>query len=498
MFFFYRSEVLNDPHAYTNFMESEAAIANNQVRTPRRLYHYTSPREEHRTLPQNSSNSISNYTIADDTSSSGEGHNSNDDSNDNNDNSNSNSNSNSNNNSSSDNSNNNNNNNINNNSIGNNIHSDLNGRNITGLLRSVDESNDFFSPPTPSVRYRPSPVSDAGLRILGAHQYPSRFINRTAIKILDAPELEDDFYLNLVDWGPNDCLAVGLGNCVYLWDANTSRVMKLCEFPTERISSVCWAQQGKHLAIGTNGANMQLWDVKASKRLRTWQNHKGRVSSLAWNMNILTSGSKDHHIFHHDIRSPMPYFRDMNVHHQEVCGLKWSLDGSMLASGGNDNKLMIWSSHENLVMHKFSEHTAAVKAIAWCPYDRSLLVSGGGTADKSIKFWNAQRGALLDSFDTGSQVCNVVWSKRSKEIVSTHGYANQHANASNQVVVWNAKTMNRVATLTGHTSRVLFMSMDSNGSTVVTGAGDETLRFWDVFGSVDPQRKGVDRAVILR
>ncbi len=30
-------------------------------------------------------------------------------------------------------------------------------------------------------------------------------------------------------------------------------------------------------------------------------------------------------------------------HKQEVCGLKWSFDDMQLASGGNDNKLMIWS-----------------------------------------------------------------------------------------------------------------------------------------------------------
>ena len=29
---------------------------------------------------------------------------------------------------------------------------------------------------------------------------------------------------------------------------------------------------------------------------------------------------------------------------QEVCGLKWSSDWGMLASGGNDNRVNVWSS----------------------------------------------------------------------------------------------------------------------------------------------------------
>lgn len=42
--------------------------------------------------------------------------------------------------------------------------------------------------------------------------------------MLDAPELQDDFYLNLVDWSSQNVLAVGLGSCVYLWSACTSQV----------------------------------------------------------------------------------------------------------------------------------------------------------------------------------------------------------------------------------------------------------------------------------
>lgn len=43
-------------------------------------------------------------------------------------------------------------------------------------------------------------------------------------QVLDAPQLQDDFYLNLVDWSSLNVLAVGLGACVYLWSACTSKV----------------------------------------------------------------------------------------------------------------------------------------------------------------------------------------------------------------------------------------------------------------------------------
>lgn len=45
--------------------------------------------------------------------------------------------------------------------------------------------------------------------------------------------------------------------------------------------------------------------------------------------------------------------------------------------------------------HHFTEHKAAVKALAWCPWQRHLLASGGGSRDQSIKFWNTDAGQLV-------------------------------------------------------------------------------------------------------
>lgn len=41
--------------------------------------------------------------------------------------------------------------------------------------------------------------------------------------------------------------------------------------------------------------------------------------------------------------------------------------------------------------------------------------------------------------------------------------------------------MLQLARLTGHTFRVLYLAVSPDGESIVTGAGDETLRFWNVF-----------------
>lgn len=338
-------------------------------------------------------------------------------------------------------------------------------------------------------RYSLSPVGRTTQRALLSPRKSVRQISRTPFKVLDAPELADDFYLNLVSWSSSNVLGVGLNSCVYLWSAQTSRVTKLCDLTAnavegeecpDTITGLEWTNRGSTIAIGTNRGSVEIWDAEYCKRIRTMSGHTARVGSLAWNNHVLSSGSRDRTILHRDTRAPDQYIRKLAGHHkQEVCGLKWNTDTDQLASGGNDNKLFVWGGTDMRPTWRFGEHRAAVKAIAWSPHQRGVLASGGGTADKKIRFWNSLTGGLVSEWDTGSQVCNLMWSRNSNEIVSTHGYS--AGPVQNQIHVWRYPSMTQVATLTGHTYRVLYLAMSPDGQTIVTGAGDETLRFWNAF-----------------
>ena len=319
---------------------------------------------------------------------------------------------------------------------------------------------------------------------------PSRHISSSPVRILDAPDILDDYYLNLLSWSSENVLAVALSQTVYLWDAaagSIKELMSLDQSPDDYVSSVSWIQQGgTHLAIGTASNAVQLWDVQAGKQVRSMNGHSERVGSLSWNSHILTSGSKDTTIIDHDVRVQQHVINKYAHHSQEVCGLTWSPDGSYLSSGSNDNSLCVWESGISArPRHVLTDHQAAVKALSWSPHERNLLASGGGTADRCIKFWNAASGSLLNSVDTGSQVCALQWSPIEKEILSSHGYA------ENQLCLWKYPTMVRTKELKGHTARVLHMATSPDGSMVVSGAADETLRFWNVFGSSESTKRKI-------
>ena len=88
---------------------------------------------------------------------------------------------------------------------------------------------------------------------------------QTSERTLDAPDLVDNYYINLLDWGSCNVLAIALGNTVYLWDAYNGSTSELVTVDNEDgpITSV-----GQHIAIGLNNSEVQLWDsVKIVKGL---------------------------------------------------------------------------------------------------------------------------------------------------------------------------------------------------------------------------------------
>jgi cell division cycle protein 20 (cofactor of APC complex) len=325
-----------------------------------------------------------------------------------------------------------------------------------------------------------------------------RRVKSSPLRVLEAPGLVDDYYLNLISWSAKNIVAIALSTSVWLFNYSFQEAQQLLELPgaeesMERgayVTSVSWSKipgQEHFLAVGTSNNTVQIWDTEKLCPIRVLEGHNGRICSMAWNSRLLSSGSGDAMIHNHDIRANQHVTAKLKGHSLQVCGLKWNVDGTVLASGGNDNCVCIWDASmsrrrnpqsENdyhQPRHTMTQHTAAIKALAWSPFRRHKLATGGGSADRTIMTWNTANGAMLNSVDTGSQVCSLVWSPHGKEIVSAHGFSR------NQLTLWKYPEMTRVQEFKKHQGRVLNMDISPDGRQVVSLSADETLCFWEMF-----------------
>ncbi|KAL2419928.1 WD repeat-containing protein slp1 [Exophiala dermatitidis] len=304
-----------------------------------------------------------------------------------------------------------------------------------------------------------------------------RRIQTAPERVLDAPGLVDDYYLNLLDWSSGNQVAIGLERNVYVWSADSGTVSCLLETsPDTYISSVKWSGDGAYVGVGLGSGEVQIWDVEEGTKLRSMFGHETRVGVMGWNKHTLSTGARSGLVFNHDVRVAQHKVAELVSHTSEVCGLEWRSDGAQLATGGNDNLVSIWDAR-SLAAPKFAKknHRAAVKALSWCPWQLNLLATGGGSHDRHIHFWNTTTGARVNSIDTGSQVTSLKWSNHYRELVSSSGFPD------NSLSIWSYPTLVRNVEIPAHESRVLHSCLSPDGQMLATAAADESLKFWKVF-----------------
>ncbi|KAI1774610.1 WD domain-containing protein [Hypoxylon cercidicola] len=379
---------------------------------------------------------------------------------------------------------------------------------LEGLNINDDDSTDYSRPSPNTVAYQDSLASACGVnlntRILQFKPAPpesskpidlrqqynrplkqanassAQFRRRIATapeRVLDAPGLIDDYYLNLLDWSSGNQVAIGLERNVYVWSADEGSVSCLLETtPDTYVSSVKWSGDGAYVGVGLGTGEVQIWDVAEGTKVRSMFGHDTRVGVMGWNKHLLSTGARSGLVYNHDVRIAEHKVAELVSHTSEVCGLEWRSDGAQLATGGNDNLVSIWDAR-SLAVPKFTKtnHKAAVKALAWCPWNMNLLATGGGSYDRHIHFWNTTSGARVNSIDTGSQVTSLRWSTSYREIISSSGFPD------NSLSIWSYPTLVRNIEIPAHESRVLHSCLSPDGQMLATAAADESLKFWKVF-----------------
>ncbi|GIQ87500.1 hypothetical protein KIPB_009547, partial [Kipferlia bialata] len=235
--------------------------------------------------------------------------------------------------------------------------------------------------------------------------------------------------------------------------------------------------KGKFLSVGTSDNTVIIYDVNKGRIVRTLKTHQAPVGAMAWNRHLLASGAKDGTLLYDDVRQKQSTIANLQGHVEEICGLEWNPQGDRLASGANDDQVLIWGLSSSQPKQRLIAHTGAVKALSWAPNRRGLLASGGGNMDRRIRFWDTTTGDCVNEIETGSQISALMWNQKGDEILSSHGFK------ANSLCVWKYPSLIRVAEIqTTHESRILHSRPSPDGVHVASAGGDQ-LCLWNVFES---------------
>lgn len=259
---------------------------------------------------------------------------------------------------------------------------------------------------------------------------------------------------------------------------------KVCEGREDNdISSVGFSPGGNLAAVATVNGQIRIYDFAQSYNREIQTFRQDELSCMTFQSeNGIISGDSQGSLRLWDRRNGKFHQLD-NFHQDRVCGLSRSLDDNYICSGGNEGTVNVWDMRKfDKPVWIFKEHSSAVKAISWCPWSPTILATGGGLDDGMVHFHNTNSGILLKSFSTDSQICDLVWSKHYKELLTAQ------ASETNQLVLWKYPSGEKINSLPGHAHRALNLALSPDGQTVASIGDDESLKFWKCF-TAEPGQK---------
>lgn len=323
-----------------------------------------------------------------------------------------------------------------------------------------------------------------------------RILNSNPDRVLDAPELPAFPSAQLLDWGSNDKIVLGLRSTLYGWDAKTQQSQKAAELPAHMIiRCVQWIYQCCCVAITVTDGTTAILDTRVAQYIRSLDPPGGgSVSQIACEGAMLAAASNTSSgiVYLYDLRAKNALAAQYEGHKGRVASLSYCpSDPHYLASGGSDGAVRIWDARKpGFPRYSFQKvHSGAVTALLWNPDKRTTFFSGGedrnliladthgnSSTDSTVATTGLERPFMLKSVHTFFPISGILCPGGQGEIATSHY-------GTGQIQLRKLSTFQQIGTFSAPNCEagISCMTLAPDKERVCAAQQDETLKFWRVF-----------------
>ncbi|MEP6519928.1 protein kinase domain-containing protein [Microcoleus vaginatus] len=236
------------------------------------------------------------------------------------------------------------------------------------------------------------------------------------------------------------------------------------------VNAIALSPNGQTLVSASFGT-IRIWNLKTGGLPRTLNSvhSKKSVKTLAVSPDnsLLASGGDDNNVIIWDLKTGRR-IRTIAAHTAAVNAIAFSRDGKTLASGSDDKTVRLWNARTGSRLRTLSGHAGGVNAIALSRDGKTLA---SGSQDKTVRLWNLGTGEVRRIITGHGGPVNAVAFSPNGQIVAT-------ASTDNTIRLSNVQDGKRTRTFKGHSSWVRTIAFSPDSRTLISGGGD--IIVWDL------------------
>lgn len=306
-------------------------------------------------------------------------------------------------------------------------------------------------------------------------------------------------YVYSVAFSPNgQYLAAGSADGkIRIFGSADGRLLRTLEGHQDGVLDVDFSSDSRQLVSASYDNTARVWDLASGKSIDTLSGHNWWVWSARFSPDaarIVTASQDSNAIVWQRDNSgsyqPTSYFTD---HEGPVYAAAFSASGDRVATGGYDKTIRVWqpdqvgeldlaaelqsTTEDDSAAVVLTGHEAAVRSVAFGPAGQTLL---SGSHDNTLRLWNLGEAVELKALrGHGSRVESVALGPEGKFAAS--------GSQDGTLRVWDvdgyveSQTLGS-KTLAGHADAVLAARFAADGR-VLTASRDRTAKLWDAEGN---------------
>ena len=257
-------------------------------------------------------------------------------------------------------------------------------------------------------------------------------------------------YVYMANFSPDTRLLASSSrdNTARIWDVASGQVLHTFDGFRCAVKVATFSPDGQLLAASGNDGMLKLWEVKSSKELKS--------------------------LVHRD--SP-----DIDM---ATYSFIFSHDGKQIYAGNGDGTISVWDVASGKEIRNWQAHPMIAIRVVISPDYRRLVSLG----DASVKIWDTSTWKEIATFSiprtAGSSYVPgaLAISHNGKLIAASYVEldAKQNTYVGINTIVWNAKTGEKLFTLSGHKFDVNGLIFTRDDRFLLTGSIDTTIKFWDM------------------